>query len=100
MTNDRNVSVGIPEGGMFMKTYKYNVFAEYCKSKYCKNCVVYGIDVKVNSVLTASVHFVTKDFEKIKALTEKLNQCQASPIHLNEIIEDEIGDIYHAHYFG
>ena len=83
-----------------MKTWKYEIFEEYCNSEICKSYIIYGIDVYENGALKNAIHFVTKDLEKVKALTKKLNQCQVSPIHLNDIIEDEIGDRYHAHYFG
>lgn len=77
-------------------SWKYELFEEHCSSELDDDYIMYGIKVIENKEIIKVVHFVSKDYEKITTFIRCLNDGGLNPIHLPDMLHDNM-EIYHIH---
>lgn len=77
---------------LFSKTYHYHVTQETIHSNELGSYVTYGIRAECNGESLAFVSDVSLTLEQAQRLAELCTECQLSPIHLCDVIEDFLAD--------
>ncbi len=68
----------------------YKVFSKAYSQNGENVYTSYGIVGENDKGSTTVVHDISTSETKVARICEKLNRCGASPLHLQEIIEDEL----------
>lgn len=69
---------------------KYTYYLTEIKSQGGENLVLYGITVMSETGEKDTVEDISCDAEFVERLIDKFNAHQLSPIHMREVIYDEI----------
>ncbi len=70
--------------------YTYHIRTDIIKDEEGKEQPVYGIEVWLEEAVVRAIPDLMTDFNRINHLVVLCNKLELSPIHLSDVIEDEL----------